>query len=150
LVARLYPKETGSALGKVGIGAALGFFLGPIYAGWRGGMAGWRQPILELGVAGLIGAILFVLLAREQPVQPKTGSTHDSKIPVKLFAVSMILFFFLGASAAFCFRVFAGSGMASLGSLFLQPAHGFDVRQTGQTLSCIYLAPVISNPIFGG
>lgn len=151
LVARLYPRETGRALGKVGIGAALGFFLGPIYAGWRGGMAGWRQPILELGLAGLVGAILFVLLAREEPAKSASTSTaHDSKIPVKLFASPMIWLFFLTASAAFCFRDFAGSGMASLSSLFLQHAHGFNVEKTGLTLSCIYLASIISNPVFGG
>ncbi|MBA4149414.1 MAG: MFS transporter [Verrucomicrobia bacterium] len=150
LVARLYPKETGRALGKVGIGAALGFFLGPIYAGWRGEMAGWRQPVLELGIIGLIGAILFVLLAKEERIQPKVEGAPEPKVPLKLFATPMLLIIFLGASLAFCFRDFAGSGIATLGSLFLQHAHGFDAKQTGLTLSCIYLASVISNPIFGG
>src|ERR1044071_4831113 len=35
LVARLYPVNTGRALGILGIGAGVGFFLGPIYTGWR-------------------------------------------------------------------------------------------------------------------
>lgn len=148
LVARLYPDGTGRALGKVGIGASIGFFLGPIYAGWRGNMAGWRQPVLEFGIIGLIGAVLFVLLAKEERPKPY-DQVADPKIPLKLFASPTLLIIFLGASLAFCFRDFAGSGMASLGSLFLQHAHGFDARQTGLTLSCIYLASVISNPIFG-
>src|SRR5262249_20495504 len=59
LIARLYPTETGKALGKVGLGASFGFFIAPIYAGWRseisevGGfhlpffLAGWRGPVFE-------------------------------------------------------------------------------------------------------
>jgi MFS family permease len=41
-------------------------------------------------------------------------------------------------------------GMATLSSLFLQRAQDFNLWQTGLTLSCIYLASVISNPLFGG
>jgi len=151
LVARLYPSETGRALGKVGIGAALGFFVGPIYAGWRGQTAewGWRQPVLEFGILGLIGAILFVFMAKEEQSRPQDAGNRKT-LPLKLFAGPQLWILFLGASLAFCFRDFAGSGMATLGSLFLQHAHDFDVTRTGLTISCIYLASVISNPLFGG
>jgi MFS family permease len=50
---------------------------------------------------------------------------------------------------AFCLRDFAGSGIATLGSLFLQRAHQFSTKETGLALSCIYLASAISNPLFG-
>ncbi|MFN7140330.1 MAG: MFS transporter, partial [Limisphaerales bacterium] len=150
MVARLYPTGTGRALGKVGIGAAVGFFLGPIYAGWRGEMAGWRQPVLEFGIMGLVGAVLFLLLAKEEKSVPIPHDEAHQKIPRRLFASPLLWIFFIGASLAFCFRDFAGSGMASLGSLFLQHAHEFNAKQTGLTLSCIYLASVISNPVFGG
>jgi MFS family permease len=46
-------------------------------------------------------------------------------------------------------RDFAGASMGSLGSLFLQKAHGYDPKWTGVALSGIFLASAISNPIFG-
>jgi MFS family permease len=57
--------------------------------------------------------------------------------------------FFVAAAFAFCLRDFTGSSMGSLGSLFLQNAHGFTVQETGVALSGIFLATVISNPLFG-
>jgi MFS transporter, FSR family, fosmidomycin resistance protein len=57
LVAQLYPGTTGRALGTLGIGASVGFCVGPLYAGWRAQMAGdWRWPVAELGAAGLVMA----------------------------------------------------------------------------------------------
>jgi MFS family permease len=147
LIARLFPINTGKALGKVGIGASLGFFVGPIYSGWRAETAGWRQPILELGIIGLLGAIAFVWLAVEHE-NPKPIARAEKK--VRLFPTPLLWLLFLSASFAFCLRDFAGMGMATLSSLFLQRAHEFSLKQTGLTLSCIYLASVISNPLFGG
>jgi MFS family permease len=50
---------------------------------------------------------------------------------------------------AFSMRDFAGAAMVSLGSLFLQNAHGFNPKSTGFILSGIYLASAVSNPVFG-
>ena len=158
LIARLFPNETGKALGKVGLGASFGFFLAPLYAGWRANivsigdwslpffLAGWRGAVFELGAAGLIGTILFFVLAKESNA-PKPAPTNVPK--EKMFATPMLWAFFLAASFVFCLRDFAGSGMVSLGSLFLQHAHQFSAKQTGLALSCIYLASMISNPVFG-
>ncbi len=151
LIARLFPSDTGKALGKVGIGASMGFFFAPLYAGWRAETAGWRQPVLELGVLGLVAAAAFWMLAKDHPPanEPSRSDGNTSPVPVKMFATPMLWFCFLAMSLAFCFRDFAGSGMATLGSLFLQKAHGFDARQTGIALSLLYLASIISNPLFG-
>jgi len=51
MIARLFPVGTGRALGFLGIGASIGFFIGPIYTGWRAETAGWRAPVLE-GIRG--------------------------------------------------------------------------------------------------
>ncbi len=152
MIARLFPQTTGKALGLVGIGAGIGFFLGPIYSGWRAtmlqgalGAAAWRRPILELGLLGIGVSILFALIADEERPAP----AHARRVAEPLFPTMALWAFFGAYCLAFSLRDFAGAGMGSLGSLFLQKAHGFDPKFTGLALSGIYLAATISNPLFG-
>ena len=154
MVARLYPVGTGKALGLVGIGASVGFFIGPIYAGWRAGRleatvgaSAWRQPVLELGLLGLVMAGIFACLARENSAAPV--SENKSAPPARMFPTAALWGFFLLAAFAFSLRDFVGSGMGSLGSLFLQNAHGYSPELTGLALSGIFLASAVSNPLFG-
>jgi FSR family fosmidomycin resistance protein-like MFS transporter len=148
MVARLFPVGTGKALGLFGIGASAGFFIGPLYSGWRAEMAGWRAPLIELGLAGMAFAIIFYFLADEEEPAPAQATPHPRE--GRIFPTPSLWAFFLAACFAFGLRDFAGMGMGSLGSLFLQRAHGFDVRQTGFVLSFIYIASALSNPLFGG
>jgi MFS family permease len=148
MVARLYPVGTGRALGLVGMGASVGFFLGPIYCGWRALSAGWRAPVLELGVLGILGAVAFAFLAREDTAR-EVRPVEDRHIGT-LFPTPALWLFFIGAAVVFSMRDFAGSSMGSLGSLFLQKAHGMDVKSTGTALSVIFLGSLVSNPLFGG
>ncbi len=153
MVTRLFPESPGKALGLVGAGAGVGFFVGPIYTGWRAGMlepalgaACWRQPVLELGLAGLVVAVLFAWLADNERRAPESRQ----KVPrVKLFPTPALWFFFFAYCLAFTLRDFAGATMGSLGSLFLQQVHGYDPKTTGLTLSGIYVAAIVSNPLFG-
>lgn len=145
LIARLHPVGTGRALGLVGIGAGVGFFLAPIYVGWRAETAGWRAPVLELGVAGMIMAGIFYRLAEEEPgARAEPGRRLDPMFPNRT-----LWFWFVAASLLFSVRDFAGSSVGTLGSLFMQEAHGFSLQQTGLTLSALFLAAVVSNPFFG-
>jgi len=155
MVARLCPGNTGRALGLVGIGASVGFFVGPIYSGWRAntleatmGAAAWRQPVLELGVLGVLAAGLFAWLAKEE-APPVAIERKSPPFAEKLFPTPMLWLLFIAAALAFSLRDFAGSSMSSLGSLFLQRAHGFNLKDTGLALSGISLASAISNPLFG-
>ncbi|KAF0180387.1 MAG: Major facilitator superfamily MFS1 [Limisphaerales bacterium] len=157
LVARLYPEATGRALGLVGIGAGAGFFVGPIYAGWRATQSGdWRTPVLEFGVLGIVAAGAFAWLADESssagdlqsPSSALAGPNGDCKSPA-LFPSPALWLLFLAAAVAFALRDFAGHSMGSLGSLFLQKAHGFTVKEAGAALSVIFLMGVVSNPLFG-
>lgn len=146
MIARLFPVGTGRALGLVGIGAGAGFFLSPIYTGWRAEFSGWRAPVLELGLLGVAMAVLFHILAGNQSAhQPPCRSTAHTP----MFPTRALWFFFALASVLFGLRDFAGTGMGSLSSLFMQKVHGFGLRETGVTLSAIFLAAVISNPLFG-
>jgi MFS family permease len=147
LIARLFPEATGKALGLFGIGASAGFFFGPIYSGWRGAHSGWRAPVVELAIMGLIVAILFFLLADEEPAYER--GTHPHEQADHLFPSTALLILFVMAAFAFSLRDFTGSSMGSLGSLFLQKAHGLKPDATGGYLSMIFIASAISNPIFG-
>ncbi len=152
MIVRLFPQKTGKALGLVGIGAGAGFFVGPIYSGWRAallqgtlGAEAWRRPVLELGLLGVAISILFAWLADEERHAP----AHERKRAEPLFPTAALWGFFVAYCLAFSLRDFAGAGMGTLGSLFLQKAHGFDPKFTGLALSGIYLAAVVSNPLFG-
>ncbi|MEQ2010318.1 MAG: MFS transporter [Limisphaerales bacterium] len=163
LIARLYPEATGRALGLVGIGAGVGFFVGPIYAGWRATQSGdWRTPVMEFGVLGILAAGAFAWLAEEKgagglqrPTAASSTLDADCKSPARgapplpIFQTSTLWLLFLTAAVAFALRDFAGHSMGSLGSLFLQKAHGFTVQEAGVALSVIFLMGVISNPLFG-
>jgi FSR family fosmidomycin resistance protein-like MFS transporter len=148
LVARLFPKTTGRALGLVAIGASAGFFISPIYSGWRAASTGnWRIPILEMGIAGLVVSILFYWLADEEAA---TIKSERRTIPTGgIFPTKILWLYFLLAGFLFSLRDFAGSGMGTLTSLFLQHARGLDLGSTGTVLSAIFVASAVSNPIFG-
>jgi MFS family permease len=154
MLARLFPVNTGRALGFAGIGASVGFFCGPLFAGWRAGAleitrgaAAWRAPVLELGIAGLVAAALFAWFSEDakpaSPEPPKAGPA------AKMFPTGTLWLWFLAAALLFSLRDFAAGSMCSLSSLFLQKVHGYETARAGFALSWIFLAGVISNPLFG-
>ena len=153
MIARLFPEARGRALGLVGIGASIGFFLGTLYSGWRAVLSGsWRVPVGELGVLGLVTALLFAWLADEERSTPTadTLSTGPTNLPREsLFPNGTTWLFFLAACLFFSLRDFAGSAMATSASLFFQTAHGFDPKVAGAALSGIFLTAAVSNPLFG-
>jgi MFS family permease len=148
LVPSHFPKSPGMAIGVLGIGAGLGFFAGPQYAGWRAETAGWQmdqmadwqRPCVEMGIAGIVCGILFLLMATEarrrttavEGHPPLTGSMRNRVIAV--------------AAVLGC-RDFAGVAVISLGSVYLQKAHGLDARRTGFILGAMMLISIIVNPI---
>jgi MFS family permease len=155
MIARLFPKNTGRALGLAGIGAGTGFFVGPLYTGWRAatlepmlGAAAWRSPVLEIGILGIVAAGLFAWLASEE-----AAMVADQKPQMsgggQLFPTPALWLFFLLTSFLFSLRDFAGMGMASLSSLFLQNSEGYDTRRAGIAVSAAFIGSIISNPLLG-
>jgi MFS family permease len=145
LVAQLFPVNTGRALGIAGVGASVGFCLGPMYAGWRAQAAGWRAPLLELGLGGLAAAALFAWLAEDRPGPVRKARAEHSR----LFPTRALWGWFLAAAILFSLRDFAGGSMGSLSSLFLQRAHGMSMQTTGMLVSAIFIGSIVSNPLFG-
>lgn len=150
LVAKLFPAGTGRALGLIGIGASVGFCVAPLYTGWRAEMAGsWRAPVLELGVAGMLAAVLFAWRA---DVPSDARAPREASAVARwtsLFPTPALWGLFVAAALAFSLRDFGAGGMGSLSSLFLQQAHGFSPKLAGLALSSIFIASVVSNPLFG-
>jgi MFS family permease len=102
LVPAHYPKSPGMAIGLLGMGAGMGFFFGPQYAGWRAesatwhisAIADWQRPCIEMGAVGVVFGILFLILASEtrrgaqtnrqsDPASspPPNGETEDGMLP---------------------------------------------------------------------
>lgn len=146
-----FPRSPGMAIGILGMGAGLGFFAGPQYAGWRAqtatwhfaSVADWQRPLVEMGLAGLITGVLFMLLAREAPDRPARRDKSlvhpplGKKLRWRVIAVSLVLMS----------RDFAGVASLSLVSIYLLSAQGLDVQRTGFILGAMMLVSVGVNPI---
>ena len=148
MVGDLFHGKGGWAFGIVGIGGGAGFFLGPLYTGWRAETTGnWQTPLLELGLAGMVAAAVFYFLSDSMDKKP--GEQNKGKSRQPLFPSPIMLGVFALAIFAFGIRDMGGNGVSTLGSLFLQKVHGWNLAHTGFALSLIFLAAIVSNPLFG-
>src|SRR5688500_13919601 len=73
LVSAHYPKSPGLAIGFLGIGAGVGFFVGPQYAGWRAQGGDWQRPLLEMGAVGLAAGVAFLFVAKEAEARTRVA-----------------------------------------------------------------------------
>ncbi len=149
LVPEHFPKSPGMAIGLLGIGSGLGFFAGPQYAGWRAesarwhwhAIADWQRPCIEMGSAGVLVAVIFLILAREtRPARTTRTTVHpslDKKTKWQVIAIAIVL----GC------RDFAGVASLTLASIYLQRALKLDPRKTGLILGLMMLTGVAANPL---
>jgi MFS family permease len=138
LVCAHYPKNPGMAIGLLGMGSGLGFFLGPQFAGWRAQHSTWQRPCIELGLVGLVFGIVFIFIARE------VGEHHraaGAKLGTRLSRLVVMLSAILG------WRDYAGVATMSLASIYLQRACGRSVQQAGLILGLMMLLGMIANPL---
>jgi MFS family permease len=152
LVPAHYPKNPGMAIGLLGMGSGLGFFVGPQFAGWRAHaahwhvalfphVADWQRPCVELGLAGIIGGVIFLLIARE--VHGKETGRDESHPPLGKVLAGRVM----ALSVVLGCRDFAGVATLSLAGIFLQKAHHLSVTSTGMILGFIMLSSVLVNPV---
>jgi MFS family permease len=146
-----YPKSPGMAVGIMGMGAGLGFFAGPHYAGWRaetaqwtwGSIAAWQRPCIEMGIAGVVVGAIFLLLAREAAARGQARALDVEHPPLGARLTKLVL----SLAAVLGLRDFAGVASMSLLSIYLQKAHAYSVKQAGLVIGGMMLISVVVNPI---
>ena len=149
LVPAHYPKSPGMAIGLLGIGSGMGFYVGPKYAGWRAEtahwqlwhLAQWQKPLVELGVVGIICAVLFLLFATEV----RSTENNPSQVHPPLGKALRRRVLWIGATLG-C-RDFAGVSSISLIGIYLQKAHGMSVQKTGSILGSMMLISIVMSPV---
>ncbi len=152
LVPEHFPRSPGMAIGLLGMGSGLGFFAGPQYAGWRAqaahwkwhSIANWQRPCVELGLAGLVAGILFLLLAREARPAPLAGTESKTVHPP---LGKQLRWRISSIAAILACRDFAGVASISLTSIYLQKAMRINLKDTGLIIGTMMLTGVISNPL---
>lgn len=145
LIPAHYPRSPGMAIGLLGIGSGIGFFAGPQYAGWRAetavwqlwNVSNWQRPLVEMGVAGAVVGVLWLMLASEVPhgrvVRAPLGPTLRNRVA--------------GIASLLALREFSFMATMSLASIYLQKAHDLSPKQTGFILGAMMLVGVITNPL---
>jgi MFS family permease len=142
-----YPKSPGMAIGLLGIGSGLGFFIGPQYAGWRAHTAAWRldhiaqwqKPCVELGIAGLVCGVIFLFVA----VDPHSHNRAKNSPPLDPLLRRKVTHI----AAVLMFRDFAGVATLSLAALYVQRAFGMGVEGAGMFVGKMMLPSVMVNPL---
>lgn len=146
-----YPKSPGMAIGLLGIGSGLGFFVGPKYSGWRAEtatwhwrtVADWQRPCIELGLAGIVCGLIFLIFASEARARPLPSAARQPHKPLPRLLRNRVL----RLACALACRDFAGVATLSLAGIYLQKAHGLSVQRTGAIVGAIFLPSVILNPL---
>jgi MFS family permease len=175
LVTAHYPRSPGMAVGLLGVGSGIGFFVGPHYSGWRaqaaqwayGSIAQWQKPCIEMGIAGIVCGLLFLLIAKEvddsisqEPhLAPRenTGGNHAGNKTVSNSSDSLACVHaglnghnqswrILAIGAILGFRDFAGVAGLSLAGIYLQRAYHINTKDTGAILGTMMLLSVLVNP----
>jgi MFS family permease len=163
-----YPKSPGMAIGLLGMGSGLGFFLGPQFSGWRaesaqwrwGTIANWQKPCVELGIIGIACGILFLLLARDPEAARNAAASGrrpatDGRGFVKEFSNelktpplgSVLRWRVVWVALILMFRDFAGIASQTLLSLYLQRAFGYDAKRAGFNIGSMMLLGIVANPL---
>jgi MFS family permease len=157
-----YPKAPGMAIGILSIGAAIGFFAGPRFAGWRAQTAGWQTPLVEAGIVGIVFGFLFLIVAQEVRRSPRRAAKRMSSDPssngdtagepalVQPARVPLgraLRWRMVGVALTIGARDFAGLASLTLTSIYLQKAHGYSVAKAGLVVGSMMLVAIAANPL---
>jgi MFS family permease len=140
-----YPKSPGMAIGFLGMGSGLGFFFGPQIAGWRAhsaswhlwNVAQWQKPCVEMGIAGLIVGVIFVVVGADPHVaSARKQSRLEKGLAAKIVRLALVLMF----------RDFAGIAAISLAAIYVERVFRLSVASAGLFVGLMMLPSVLCNP----
>jgi MFS family permease len=141
-----YPNSPGMAIGLLGAGSGLGFFFGPLIAGWRTHaswnlwtISSWQKPCIELGAAGFIMGIIFLIVANNPPNARKTREPAELSRSTRWQIARIAII--LGP------RDFCGIAIISLASIYLQRVYHVGVAEAGRMVGMMMLPSVAINPL---
>ncbi len=144
-----YPKNPGMAVGWMGIGSGLGFYLGPQFGGWRASTAhwqfdhvsNWQRPCIELGLIGAVVGVIFLLVAKEVDGKARGAGQPHPPLGRALARKIVRLGLVLGL------RDFAGVATLSLASIYWLKAHHLPLETTGMLVGLLVLPSTLFNPL---
>ena len=154
LVPAHYPKSPGLAIGLLGIGSGLGFYLGPHFSGWRTSaswslpmVSTWQKPLVELGIAGICCGVLFLFFATDPDAKIDKSKSNPEKrnTPIPLGRVLTLRTIWIALTLG-C-RDFSGVSSVSLIGIYLLKAHGYTAEKTGAILGSMMLISIFVNPL---
>jgi MFS family permease len=140
-----YPKSPGMAIGILGIGSGLGFFFGPLIAGWRASTASWhlwhiaqwQKPCIEMAIAGFIVGIVFLFVGADAASPPKRSKAVDPALNRKVIRLASVLMF----------RDFAGVAGLTLAAIYVREVFSLNVSEAGLFVGIMMLPSMIFNPL---
>ena len=150
-VCAFYPGSRTFAIGLIQCALGLGQFLGPrLGAALLAGTGDWRIPFYAFGVAGLIGAVAVLFVAKGFTEQKSAGASHapsdpgsDAHISDGLWNRNTIC-----VMLAVIFRSFPFFAFLGLYTTFLTTQLNFSLGEAAAALSLFGLGPFFS-PLAG-
>lgn len=132
LISDYFPAaERGTALGLISIGAPLGGSLGVILGGGIAATYGWRTAFLALGLAGVVLALIVLLVVRE-PRRGRLDAAGDAAEPSPPLGVGVAAFFadpvLRWTAIAAGFSAFTAFGFGSWAPAFLMRVRGMSLH----------------------
>jgi MFS family permease len=141
----LFPERPGFFLTAISSGSSLGWFVGPALAGWLLDLTGsWRMPFILTGAAGLITAVLLILVWPQEKEKAHTGVFFDKSI---LKPANLIILLLLSMTAMF--QVSAEFGFTLWYPVFLKTEIGTSATIAGLIAGLYGIGQFIGRPFLG-
>jgi MFS family permease len=141
----LFPERPGFFLTAISSGSSLGWFAGPALAGWLLDLTGnWRTPFIFTGVAGLVVAVLLILVWPQERKKTQVSALFNKSI---LKPASLIILFLLSLTAMF--QISAEFGFTMWYPVFLKTEVVTSATMAGLIAGLYGVGQFIGRPFFG-
>ncbi|MCX5806573.1 MAG: MFS transporter [Proteobacteria bacterium] len=141
----LFPERPGFFLTAISSGSSLGWFVGPASAGWLLDFTGsWRAPFILTGLAGIVVAVLLILVWPQEGNKTRAGAFFDKSI---IKPANLIMLFLLSLTAMF--QISAEFGFTMWYPVFLKTEIGTSATIAGLIAGLYGVGQFIGRPFLG-